>query len=417
MRKTILLPILLILLVTIVYSQVEPNLTIDSVTDISFPINQGDCLGYNDNIYCFDNNAGHTYIFKYNITSKTLINDFNFSALGVSSINCIEYNDYFYCFSRGQSQQQHYKISADYTNLTLLSNFSISPDFGNFNTWYPDCKLRPTTDEVYCYGTGDTQDNQNYLLKYDIGDDLWTQLVFIPDGLSNPLCAWRNSNEMWCGLGFLQPSVTNQIYVYYVDTNTSTTLSNSFGMEMHWCKWVNDIYYCFAGDDGNIPLASMSYYDPTSNTTGNLTTEFPYPYTSFNGCADKSETISYCIGGYANDSFEQNYNIFKVDFTQLCTPDWSCTGYETCVSPMVNASCNAVTDLNNCGDGYGGNYSEFTSQTCSYPPPITGYVPAHSTSDISGVVIDFGVEFGLQIIAFVGLIALIGIGIWVMHII
>lgn len=100
------------------------------------------------------------------------------------------------------------------------------------------------------------------------------------------------------------------------------------------------------------------------------------------------------------------------NITNLCSTDWSCNGYETCVDPMPNVNCNSVVDLNTCGEIYSGNYSEFISQTCSYPPPITGYVPAHTSSDVPSVVVDFIVEFGIQIIAFVGLIALVALYLW-----
>ena len=43
---------------------------------------------------------------------------------------------------------------------------------------------------------------------------------------------------------------------------------------------------------------------------------------------------------------------------------------------------------------------------------MTNYTPAHSSSELSAVVIDFIVEYAIQIIAFVGLIALVGLYIW-----
>lgn len=104
--------------------------------------------------------------------------------------------------------------------------------------------------------------------------------------------------------------------------------------------------------------------------------------------------------------------VMNVEYTSTCTPDWVCTGYQTCVSPMVNASCNAVVDNNACGEDYDEDFSEFTPQTCNY-----AYVPVHRTSDIAGVVIDFGVEFGLQLIAFAGLIAIVGLGIYAIKVI
>jgi hypothetical protein len=43
---------------------------------------------------------------------------------------------------------------------------------------------------------------------------------------------------------------------------------------------------------------------------------------------------------------------------------------------------------------------------------MTNYTPAHGSADIPNVVIDFLVEFGVQIIAFVGLIALVALYLW-----
>jgi len=43
---------------------------------------------------------------------------------------------------------------------------------------------------------------------------------------------------------------------------------------------------------------------------------------------------------------------------------------------------------------------------------MTAYVPNHTSAQIPSIVIDFMVEFGVQIIAFVGLIALVGLYVW-----
>lgn len=42
----------------------------------------------------------------------------------------------------------------------------------------------------------------------------------------------------------------------------------------------------------------------------------------------------------------------------------------------------------------------------------TNYTPAHTSGDLSGVVIDFIVEYGVQILAFAGLIALVTLFVW-----
>ncbi len=43
---------------------------------------------------------------------------------------------------------------------------------------------------------------------------------------------------------------------------------------------------------------------------------------------------------------------------------------------------------------------------------MTSYTPAHSSGDLSAVVIDFIVEYSVQLLAFAGLIALITLGLW-----
>lgn len=44
---------------------------------------------------------------------------------------------------------------------------------------------------------------------------------------------------------------------------------------------------------------------------------------------------------------------------------------------------------------------------------VTAYVPNHTSADIPNVVIDFLVEYGVQILAFAGLVALITLAVWV----
>ena len=43
---------------------------------------------------------------------------------------------------------------------------------------------------------------------------------------------------------------------------------------------------------------------------------------------------------------------------------------------------------------------------------MTAYTPEHTSSDLAGVVIDFIVEYGIQILAFAGLIALVTLFVW-----
>jgi len=43
---------------------------------------------------------------------------------------------------------------------------------------------------------------------------------------------------------------------------------------------------------------------------------------------------------------------------------------------------------------------------------MTEYTPTHSSSDLAGIVIDFIVEYGVQLLAFAGLIALVTLFVW-----
>jgi len=46
-----------------------------------------------------------------------------------------------------------------------------------------------------------------------------------------------------------------------------------------------------------------------------------------------------------------------------CIPNWTCSGYATCDYTGYQ-SCNAVTDLNTCGESYTGDYTEFSPNFC-----------------------------------------------------
>jgi hypothetical protein len=51
--------------------------------------------------------------------------------------------------------------------------------------------------------------------------------------------------------------------------------------------------------------------------------------------------------------------------TSTCIPDWVCSGYADCLENDTQV-CNAVSDNNNCGESYGGDYSEFSPQSCIF---------------------------------------------------
>jgi hypothetical protein len=90
-----------------------------------------------------------------------------------------------------------------------------------------------------------------------------------------------------------------------------------------------------------------------------------------------------------------------------CSSDWqydytACTDWRTVKFPTTDlnqGTCCNVTGLEN---------------DCSVPANTTqSCAGIHSSSDVPSVVIDFISEFGIQLIALVGVIALVGIFFWV----
>lgn len=75
---------------------------------------------------------------------------------------------------------------------------------------------------------------------------------------------------------------------------------------------------------------------------------------------------------YAQSFLSGTFSVSDFDYVSItgildtCDPDWSCDGYDECVDPATNVSCNSVTDLNSCNTTYTGDYTEFEVQTCCY---------------------------------------------------
>lgn len=141
-------------------------------------------------------------------------------------------------------------------------------------------------------------------------------------------------------------------------------------------------------------LQNGSIYFYSSNGNKNASYSFPFAF-------DTTYTNLYLYSASSNIRFD------NISITMgSCVPDWSCNGYDVCLSNSTQ-NCNSVTDLNFCGETYSGDYSEFPPQSCTYVAPVVVWTPAHTSADIPFVVVDFLVEFGLQMIVFVGIISLI----------
>jgi hypothetical protein len=101
-------------------------------------------------------------------------------------------------------------------------------------------------------------------------------------------------------------------------------------------------------------------------------------------CTQHPTTPGYCENAY--EVLPTFFDNAVLTTPVYCTPDWSCTGYEECVSPATTAACNNVTDNNACGETYSGNYSEFATTTCTYPSSSGGSGTSYAV-DASGNVV------------------------------
>lgn len=72
------------------------------------------------------------------------------------------------------------------------------------------------------------------------------------------------------------------------------------------------------------------------------------------------------------NSFIKNFYGYGCDYSRfydermywnICSPSWYCSSYGSCQTNNLRY-CNEVTDLNNCGVSYAGDYSEFTPLEC-----------------------------------------------------
>lgn len=86
--------------------------------------------------------------------------------------------------------------------------------------------------------------------------------------------------------------------------------------------------------------------------------------------------------------------------TTACIEDWG--GYTT--SCTNNQQILYYLDANSCGTYTNLPLNNGTISTC--------YVPSHTTGEVVGVIVDFGVEYGIVMISMTGLIALVMLGVW-----
>jgi hypothetical protein len=94
------------------------------------------------------------------------------------------------------------------------------------------------------------------------------------------------------------------------------------------------------------------------------------PFETRYGCYDENNTYHLI---FTKSPLAQGYKVEEAMWWALgqappCVPNWNCSGYGNCL-PNNTQLCNATTDLNQCGENYTGNFSEFTPQVCDFCVP------------------------------------------------
>jgi hypothetical protein len=86
---------------------------------------------------------------------------------------------------------------------------------------------------------------------------------------------------------------------------------------------------------------------------------------SLTSIPDANQAYSVFVSTYGDKIFTTDNDGIIIEYI-IPAPNWTCSAYETCVNPMAIANCINVTDLNNRGYTYTGDYTEFTPQACYY---------------------------------------------------
>lgn len=408
MKKTLLF-FILILCSSIGFAQVEPsirNITYTNNANFVFgtTLDSDACYGISSNeVWCVGRLPSRSYqiIYLYNNDTNTLTNPYNITMADHQlGSPCVYYptDGTMYCF-RGTGANETFKVNISTGEQTSLASYSATSEFN-------ECDLRPNSDEIFC--TGEEGGSSMFIRVYNITSNSWSYPIDLYPIYGQVIywqsCDFTDSNTWICYGGQFG---IDKLLIYHADTNTTNLTLTGNNWEAGSCHTFNNIFYCTFGDDGTFTLPQIYYYDISTNTFGTLNTTLPIGFSIY-GDAGVIGNSMFALGGYAGDNWDNSNDLLEVSFPFVCTPDWSCNGYSACMQNN-SQNCNSVLDLNSCGETYTGDYSEFAPQSCTYNQ-ITGYVPAHKSSDVPAMIIDFGVEFGMVMIAFAGVIIIIGLG-------
>lgn len=305
-------------------------------------------------------------------------------------------------------------LDVTYCHIDFVSGGNVATATGisgQIATFTPTALLASTEYYIYCGGG--------------------SQQAFV---LTSPVAT---TNINWLGGYYGGPDPD---YFNNIESLTFDIVTESYNLTSS--RWVNVESSNLASDVNT--TAQITFYDVTGLDTPSLTVNdilcsactldsydgtdaiFTVPhftnYTLQNGTACTPDWVcnSYdnctitdvtpCLNVTDNNSCNESFtgNLSDYDGTcDYCTPDWVCNSYGECNVETQSQDCDSVADLELCGEGYTGNYTEFPSQGC--------YVPGgYQARDLSKIVIDFLGGFGVFMISFVAIIAIIWLFGWLL---
>ena len=194
---------------------------------------------------------------------------------------------------------------------------------------------------------------------------------------------------------------------YWECSNYNAT--DCLGDHFYYCNQATDTH----SDYGTITWDWNFYYplaDLHNRTACGMCTP-NWNCTGYTDCAtDNSQTCNVVTDeSFCNVSYAGNYSEFGTFVCDYCTPDWSCSAFGACV--LHHSNCLSVNDTNNC-------YAETNLSSDQFDGNLTpygggcGYAPNYVTGDITGMATDVIGNGLLEVVAFIGVIVVVGIVIY-----
>jgi hypothetical protein len=207
--------------------------------------------------------------------------------------------------------------------------------------------------------------------EYLMQPDEWVYLTMTYNNYS--MCVYANGMNKTCILNTYTGTTPTNIFA--VGVLLSGNASGGGGLSSQYIDEIK--IYDYAMSESEV-LTSYEEYVPELNCTPD------WICSGYGAC--NSSDLQPCNAvtdlNTCGESYTGDYSEFTPQACDFCTPDWHCSGYDLCVKPMASADCNAVDDYHDCGESYTGDYSEFDPYVCSYPSTGTSETSAVSRGDI-----------------------------------